>query len=136
MHYPGIEADNGDAYKITPLDRSGFGLRLSFASDDIDTVVDVFSRHAAAILQLFYAARGLMIVDNLQQIRQQPRALVELSRLFGPEVENYRQTLTSPRFFHDTIDEILVLSNAPPCNHPPPITLVSMPVGLRRKLYR
>ena len=28
------------------------------------------------------------------------------------EVENYHQTLTSPRFFHDSVDEILILSNA------------------------
>lgn len=121
MHdYPGIEAASNDAYELTPLGSDGFGLRLSFNSRDIDTVVGDFSRNAGAILRAFYAARGLMIVDELLQIRQRPGALVELSRLFGPEVENYRQTLTSPRFFHDSVDEILVLSNAPPCNHPPP----------------
>ena len=61
-----------------------------------------------------------MVIRGLHEIRDRPQALVELSRLFGPEVENYRETLTSERFFHDSVPEILVLGNRPPCNHPPP----------------
>jgi len=61
-----------------------------------------------------------MVVKELQGIRDAPQALVELSRHFGSEVEDYHQTLTSPRFFHDSVDEILILSNAQPCNHLPP----------------
>jgi len=76
--------------------------------------------NAASILREFYAARGLMVIKGLQDIRDHPRALVELSQLFGPEVENYHQTLTSQRFFHDSVPEILILTNDPPCNHHPP----------------
>ncbi len=115
-----VKASKKDGYEVPPLEGSGFGVRLRFVSDDIDDVLDVFRRHTEPILQIFYAARGLMVVEGMQRFRQRPQALVELSRVFGSEVENYRQTLTTPRFFHHSVDEILILSNAPPCNHPPP----------------
>ena len=102
------------------LSSAGFGAVLEFESDDVDRVLAIFRDHAESILNHFYAARGLMVVKGLQGIRGDPQALVELSRHFGPEVENYHQTLTSPRFFHDSVEEILILSNASPCNHPPP----------------
>lgn len=126
------EFDHG--YRFTPMASAGFGGVLEFESKDLDSVLDSFERHSQAILARFYAARGLMVVKGMQALRQRPRALVEISRFFGPEVEDYRQTLTSPRFFHDTVDEILVLSNAAPCRHAPPSRLAGtaangLPVG-------
>ncbi|MDH3387960.1 MAG: TauD/TfdA family dioxygenase [Gammaproteobacteria bacterium] len=109
-----------DCFRLGPIDGSRFGARLEFETTDIDAIVDICNRHAESILQGFYAAQGLMVIKGLQEIRKQPQALVELSRIFGPEVENYHETLTSPRFFHDTVPELLILSNRPPCNHPPP----------------
>jgi taurine dioxygenase len=109
-----------DGYRFSRLPGRGFGGVLEFESADPDGVLGTFARHADSILARFYAARGLMVVKGLQAIAGQPRALVELSRWFGPEVEDYHQTLTSPRFFHDSVNEILILSNAAPCNHPPP----------------
>jgi taurine dioxygenase len=102
------------------LDDSPFGSLLEFEDCDIDAIVERCTASADRLLAHFHAAGGLMVIRGLQAIRERPEVLVELSRLFGPEVENYRQTLTSERFFHDSIAEILVLSNAPPCNHPPP----------------
>ncbi|MGD8838224.1 MAG: TauD/TfdA family dioxygenase [Gammaproteobacteria bacterium] len=102
------------------LEGSSFGVLLEFDEPDIDAIVARCAADAEGLRSRFHAAGGLMIIRGLQDIRQQPGALLELSRLFGPEVENYRETLTSPRFFHDSVDEILILTNAPPCNHPPP----------------
>ena len=102
------------------LENSPFGVELDFGGVDIEAVVARCATRAETLLERFYAAGGLMVLRGLQAIREQPPALVELSRLFGPEVENYRDTLTSPRFFHDSVDQILILTNAPPCNHPPP----------------
>lgn len=107
-------------FRFSRFDDHGFGGTLEFEFDDIERILVTFARHAESILAHFYAARGLMVVKGMQAIRAQPGALVELSRWFGPEVEDYRQTLTSPRFFHDSVDEILILTNAEPCNHPPP----------------
>jgi taurine dioxygenase len=109
-----------DGFCFRPLGSSGLGAVLEFQSNDLDTILAIFRDHAETILGYFYAARGLMVVKELQGIRDDPQALVELSRHFGSEVENYHQTLTSPRFFHDSVDEILILSNAQPCNHLPP----------------
>jgi taurine dioxygenase len=39
-------------------------------------------------------ADGLMCIPGLQEIADQPELLVALSRAFGPEVEDYRYTLT------------------------------------------
>lgn len=107
------------------LDDSRFGVLLDFGDVGVERAVALCSAEAERLRACFYAAGGLLVMRGLQYIRQRPSALVELSRLFGPEVENYRETLTSARFFHDSIAEILVLSNAPPCNHPPPPRLAA-----------
>lgn len=105
---------------MTRIEGSRFGVTLEFDTSDIASIVAIFTANAEIILREYYAANGLMVVKGLQQIRDIPLALVELSRNFGSEVENYHQTLTSERFFHDSVAEILILGNRPPCNHPPP----------------
>jgi taurine dioxygenase len=107
-------------YRFTPLAAAGFGGVLEFKSDDIGEILEVFERDANSILSRFYAVHGLLVVKGLQGICDKPQALVELSRFFGSEVEDYHQTLTSARFFHESVNEILILSNAEPCNHLPP----------------
>lgn len=109
-----------NAFRMSRLEGSSFGARLDFKSSNIDSILEICAANSDSILNGFHAAGGLMIVKGLQEIRDDPAALVELSRMFGPEVENYHQTLTSERFFHDSIPEIIILTNAPPCNHPPP----------------
>ena len=109
-----------EAYRITELGPEGFGIRLEFKSGDLEDVLAAFAANVDVILDRFYAARGLLVIEGMHGVFARPRALVEVSRLFGSEVENYHQTLTSPRFFHDSEEEILILSNEPPCNHRPP----------------
>ena len=109
-----------EAYRITELGQEGFGIRLEFKSGDLEDVLAAFAANVDVILDRFYAARGLLVIEGMHGVFARPRALVEVSRLFGSEVENYHQTLTSPRFFHDSEEEILILSNEPPCNHRPP----------------
>ena len=53
-------------------------------------------------------------------ISEQPQLLVRISRLFGAEVENYRETLTPDHMIHASVPEILLLSNRPPCSREPP----------------
>lgn len=109
-----------DTLEFEPLEAGPFGILVDFGDAGVERAVALCTAGAEELRARFFAARGLMVMRGLQGIRDCPPALVELSRLFGPEVENYRETLTSARFFHDSVDEILVLSNAPPCNHPPP----------------
>jgi taurine dioxygenase len=49
-----------------------------------------------------------------------PTLLVRLSRIFGSEVEDYRQTLTPLNMVHDTVPEIFVVANRPPASRAPP----------------
>jgi len=109
-----------ESLEFEPLDGSPFGISVDFGGAGADRVVARCTAGAETLRARFYAAGGLLVMRGLQDIRNRPRALVELSRLFGPEVENYRETLTSARYFHESVAEILVLSNAPPCNHLPP----------------
>jgi len=49
-----------------------------------------------------------------------PELLVRLSRLFGSEVEDYRQTLTPLHMVHPTVPEIFLVPNTPPASRAPP----------------
>jgi taurine dioxygenase len=49
-----------------------------------------------------------------------PGLLLRVSRLFGPEVENYRETLTPAHMVHPDVPEIFLVSNTPPALRAPP----------------
>jgi taurine dioxygenase len=65
-------------------------------------------------------AGGLLLIPGLQEIADKPDLLVALSCEFGPEVEDYRHTLTSSSSVHTTVPEIFLVSNMPPVNRAPP----------------
>lgn len=65
-------------------------------------------------------AGGLMLIQGVHEIAGRPELLVRLSRLFGPEVEDYRHTLTKPESIHATVPEILLVSNMAPVSKMPP----------------
>jgi len=65
-------------------------------------------------------ADGLLCIPGLQEIADQPELLVALSRAFGPEVEDYRYTLTQRSSVHATVPEIFLVSNMAPVNRKPP----------------
>jgi len=103
-----------------PLGGGGFGISVSVQGLADLSALDVLLNSAEVLRQKFQQADGLMLVRGLDSISSAPEQLVTLSHIFGSEVENYRETLTAARFFHEVLPEILVLSNLPPCNHPPP----------------
>lgn len=106
--------------KFHALEDSPFGILADFSACAPDAAIELFIEGGEEIRTRFYAAGGLMVVRGLGALERAPELLVRISEVFGPEVENYHETLTSPRFFHDSVPQILVLSNLPPCNHPPP----------------
>ena len=105
---------------FNPLTDTSFGVLVSFAHCAPGDAIDVFQANRDLICDELADAGGLMVVRGLDAISKSPAELVRISNSFGPEVENYRETLTGERFFHDEIAEILVLSNLPPCNVSPP----------------
>ena len=69
---------------------------------------------------LLDSANGLLVIKGLEGIRTAPSGLVALSGVFGREVENYRETPTPPTMIHESEDQILVISNLPPCERSAP----------------
>ena len=63
---------------------------------------------------------GLLLLEGLQAIARDAALLVRLSRLFGPEVEDYREGLIAQTSVHPEAPEIYVVSNVPPASRPPP----------------
>src|SRR5215472_1209635 len=63
---------------------------------------------------------GLLLFTGLDEIAAEPALLARLSRAFGPEVEDYRKTLTRSNMVHETVPEIFVVSNMPLVGRPPP----------------
>jgi len=115
-----MDKTSGQFPAVAAIEGSRIGCQLEFPTTDTESILDFCTKNAETLVDCLNRAGGLMVIKGLHEIRNHPQALVALSRLFGPEVENYRNTLTSERFFHESVDEILILTNEPPCNHPPP----------------
>ena len=103
---------------IEPLPGANFGGLARFSNGAAR--IDAIEAARDALLDGFYKARGLLVVPGMGAITDQPDLLVRLSRLFGPEVENYHQTLTEKTKLHESVAEILVVSNMTPSNQLPP----------------
>jgi taurine dioxygenase len=103
-----------------PLTQSGLGRVVEVG--DAGAVAFVMAAEATPDLlpRAMYNAHGLLLVRGLGDLVQDPSLLVRISRLFGEEVEDYRTTLTAANQVHQSVPEILVVSNTPPTNRPPP----------------
>ena len=87
--------------KINPLEHATYGAAVSFGSSGSGCVVDQLERDPSFLPDLLHRAGGLLVLKGLNGISEAPDLLVRISRLLGPEVENYYETLTAARFFHD-----------------------------------
>ncbi len=101
-------------FDVTPL--SAFGAKLAPASREWHRESGADEALRAAL----YAHDGLILLQGVHEIAEQPALLVELSRWFGAEVEDYRQTLTAASAVHPEMPEIFIVSNVPPVNRQPP----------------
>ena len=84
---------NSSSYKIGPLPGITFGAEL-IPKVSAQALVTDLEHDPKPVLDAFYEAHGLMLFKDLNDINDDPFLLVRLSRLFGPEVENYRKTVT------------------------------------------
>jgi taurine dioxygenase len=105
----------------TPLPTATFGGRLRCtAGSDAHSVIGAAEAEPDTLPTLLAEAGGLLLLPGMQAIAEAPELLVRLSRLFGPEVEDYRQTLTPAHQVHATVPEIFLVSNIPPASRKPP----------------
>jgi len=103
------------------LDGACFGARVELApAGDPERAVEALEADPQALPAALHRARGLLLLRGLDAIREQAELLLRLSRLFGPEVEDYRETLTRPGQVHPEVPQIFVVSNAPPASRAPP----------------
>ena len=80
---------------------NGFGVLLNWKENkSIADLVASLDVDRQSVLNCFYRSNGLMVIRGLNSLKDNPQLLVKLSGLFGPEIENYWNTLTSKRFFH------------------------------------
>lgn len=111
---------------LTPLPGASFGGRIGLSgSPGTSSLVEAAETDPAALADALAKAGGLLLIPGLlipgmHDMAENPALLVRLSRLFGSEVEDYRQTLTPPNMVHPTAPEIFVVSNIPPASRPPP----------------
>lgn len=106
---------------LQPLAGANFGrhVRVNDAKSDAE-VIEALEAEAETLLKAFYDGHGFMLLTGLDSMARDPMHLVRLSRLFGPEVEDYRKTGMTLDRVHKEVPEILVISNAAPMNQTPP----------------
>ena len=93
---------------------------IEFREPDLEKSLDALEETPDLFLSALVGANGLFVLPGLGAITQQPELLLRLSRLFGPEVEDYRHTLSTRNLVHSEVPQILVLANQPPSNRQPP----------------
>ena len=102
-------------FQIRPLPGASFGGIVEFPTGgDAEAAIAAAETAPDALLDAFYAAHGFLLLKGMNAISEDPRLLVRLSRLFGPEVEDYRHTLSKRHDVHVEVPEILLVSNIPP----------------------
>jgi len=110
------------AFRIsTPLPGTNFGATISLTgTGGAHSFVQAAERDAETLPHILAESRGLLLVHGMDAMAEDPELLVRFSRIFGPEVENYRDNLTPLNMVHETVPEILVVSNTPPVSRQPP----------------
>jgi len=106
-----------------PLPGVHFGGTLRLADVAHSNARDIIAAAEAspeALSDALAQSDGLLLLTGMQAIADEPALLVRLSRLFGPEVEDYRQTLTRSNMVHESVPEIFVVSNIPSVGRQPP----------------
>lgn len=104
-----------------PLPGASFGgtVRLS-GTPSAHALIDAAEADRTALPAVLAECSGLLLLPGMQAMADAPELLVRLSRLFGSEVENYRETLTPSNMVHETVPEILLVANTPPASRAPP----------------
>ena len=114
-------ADAHPCIRVEPRAGTDFGARVHFAHGlDFNTVLQRLERNPAPIVNALHAANGLLVMPSVDAIRDDPQLLLRLSQLFGAEVENYRETQMDASKIHESVPQILLVSNIPPASRPPP----------------
>ena len=115
------QATDMGLFTASPIGGAGFGTAVRFREGRrLSEAVAELEDCPQMLLDVFHDAGGLLVLEGLDAIVEDPQLLLRISRFFGDEVENYRETLTPAHMIHEQVPEILLLSNLPPCERRPP----------------
>ena len=105
-----------------PLPGAAFGstVRLRDGGQGAAAVVAAAETAPDELAAALAEAKGILLVQGLNDIADDPDLLIRFSRLFGQEVEDYRHNLTDLKAVHASVPEILLVSNMPPVSKAPP----------------
>ncbi len=111
----------GRTFDLRPLTDGPFGAEVVLAGGgDAHAFIAAAEAAPEALPGALDHSLGLLLLRGMDAISADPELLVRLSRLFGPEVENYHRTLAQRTSVHETVPEIFIVSNMPPASRPPP----------------
>lgn len=112
---------DGRFERLSPLAGACFGSRIHLpGASDAAALVEAAKCDPAALPRALAESHGLLLLPGMAAMAEVPDMLLRLSRVFGPEVENYRTTGMAPNMVHPTVPEIFVVSNTPPVGRQPP----------------
>jgi taurine dioxygenase len=104
-----------------PLPNARFGGRIAAGRDiGARAFVEAAEGDPDALPDALAVSGGLLLLEGMEAMADEPELLVRLSRVFGVEVEDYRHNLTSLNQVHEAVPEIFIVSNVPPVSRMPP----------------
>ena len=112
-------------HELSPLSGAGFGAQMRFpAFSGAREAVAALEAEPAVLGDAICARGGLLLLSGMHEISEEPELLLRLSRLLGPEVEDYRNSYSfedRKRLFnyHETVPEIIQITNLPPIKTQP-----------------
>jgi taurine dioxygenase len=111
---------SGSADLARPLPGASFGGQVLTDHRSAHDFVQAAEADPAALPRALAESGGLLLIKGMGAMAGDPALLLRLSRIFGPEVENYRYTATPRNMVHATVPEIFIVSNTPPVGRQPP----------------
>src|SRR5262245_44781974 len=111
-----------DAFEVTrPLPGAQFGGSVSLkGGGNAHALIAAAEAEPDFLLQALVDNDGLMLIKGTDAISDDPSLLVRLSELLGPDVEDYRRTLTRAEAIHQVTPEIMLVQSIPPTSRKPP----------------
>lgn len=111
-----------DPFELSqPLAGATFGGTLRLAGQvGAEALLVAAEASPGALTAALARCHGLLCLPGMGAMADDPGLLLRLSRIFGPEVEDYQNTGMAKNMIHPTVSEIFVVSNIPPVSRQPP----------------
>ena len=112
-------------HELVPLAGACFGVVMRFpALSGAREAVAALEAEPETLGTAICAHGGLLLMPGMHEISDEPELLLRLSKLLGPEVEDYRNSYSfeNRRYlfdFHDSVPEIIQITNMPPIGTQP-----------------